>query len=306
MRFYDLPERAEHEGFRACLRCRAREAAAPDPRIETLRRVCRFIEDHDDGPPTLAAMGAEVSLSPHHLQRSFKRLVGVTPRQYYDALRINRLKGSLRHGDQVTGALYEAGYGSSSRLYEKAPEQLGMTPATYRKGGRGAAISYVITDGPLGRLLVGATARGIAAIYFGADDGALEETLAAEFPAAERTRDDAGLGAWMAPLLAHLEGRQPNLDLPLDVRATAFQRQVWEALRAIPSGETRSYGDVARAIGRPKAVRAVARACAANRLAVVVPCHRVVRGDGSIGGYRWGVERKKKLLAVERKAASGD
>ncbi len=306
VRFYALPERAEREGFRACLRCHPRDAAAPDPGIEALRRVCRFIEDHDDGPPTLAAMGAAVSLSPHHLQRSFKRLVGVTPRQYYDALRINRLKGSLRHGDQVTGALYEAGYGSSSRLYEKAPEQLGMTPATYRKGGRGAEITYAISDGPLGRLLVGATARGIAAIYFGDDDAGLERILAAEFPAARRSRDDAGLGAWIKPLLAHLEGRQPHLDLPLDVRATAFQRQVWEALRAIPYGETRSYGQIAEAIDKPKAVRAVASACASNRVSLLVPCHRVVAADGALAGYRWGVARKKKLLEAELKAVSGD
>ena len=306
VRFYDLPERAEREGFRPCLRCRPRDASGPDPRIEAVRRVCRFIEDHDDGPPTLAAMGAAVNLSPHHLQRRFKRLVGVTPRQYYDALRIDRLKAGLRHGEPVTGALYQAGYGSSSRLYEKAPGQLGMTPATYRKGGAGAEISYAIGDSALGRLLVGATARGIAAIYFGDDDAGLERTLAAEFPAARRDRDDAGLGAWMAPLLAHLEGRQPDLELPLDVRATAFQRQVWEALRAIPTGETRSYGEVAKQIRRPNAARALARACAANQAAVVIPCHRVVRGDGSIGGYRWGVERKKRLLETERKAASSN
>ena len=304
VRYYALPEGAEHDGYRACLRCRPRETEFPDPRVAAVRRVCRFIEDHDEGPPTLAAMGAAVGVSPHHLQRSFKRLVGVTPRQYHDARRLGRLKRSLRGGDQVTGALYEAGYGSSSRLYEKAPGQLGMTPATYRKGGEGAAITYAIADSPLGRLLVGATARGVAALCLGDDDGALEGALHAEFPAAVLTRDDRGLGQWVGPVLDHLAGREPHLDLPLDVRATAFQRQVWEALRAIPYGETRSYAQVAAAIGRPGASRAVARACATNPVPLVVPCHRVVRGDGDLAGYRWGAARKKTLLETERAAAS--
>ncbi|MCH9013467.1 MAG: bifunctional DNA-binding transcriptional regulator/O6-methylguanine-DNA methyltransferase Ada [Proteobacteria bacterium] len=304
--FYGVPEAAEHAGYRACLRCRPRDVAARDARIEAVRSVCRYIEEHGDGPPTLAALGAHVNLSPHHLQRSFKAVIGVTPRQYYDARRLDRLKRLLRDGDAVTGALYEAGYGSSSRLYEKAPAQLGMTPATYRRGGEGARIGYTIAASPLDRLLVGATARGVCALYLGGDDGALEAALDAEYPAADITRDDAGLGPWVDAVLAHLEGRAPDLDLPLDVRATAFQRQVWEALRAIPYGETRSYGEVARAIGRPTAARAVARACATNRVSVVVPCHRVVRGDGGLGGYRWGTERKKALLAKERATVGGE
>ncbi len=306
VRFFAVPEEAERAGFRSCRRCRPRDAAARDPRIEAVRRVCRYIEAHDDGPPTLAALGAEVSLSPHHLQRSFKAVIGVTPRQYYDACRLDRLKGLLRNGDEVTGALYEAGYGSSSRLYEKAPAQLGMTPATYRKGGKGARINYTTAASPLDRLLVGATMRGVCALYLGDDDGALEAALSAEYPAAHIARDDAGLGLWVEAVLAHLEGRAPHLSLPLDVRATAFQRQVWEALRAIPYGETRSYSDIARAIGRPTAVRAVARACATNRVSVVVPCHRVVREDGGVGGYRWGIERKKALLAKERAVSTSD
>ena len=301
--FYGVPEAAEHAGYRACLRCRPRDAATRDARIEAVRSVCRYIEEYGGGPPTLAALGAHVNLSPHHLQRSFKAVIGVTPRQYYDARRLDRLKGLLRDGDAVTGALYEAGYGSSSRLYEKAPAQLGMTPATYRRGGEGARIGYTIAASPLDRLLVGATARGVCALYLGGDDGALEAALGAEYPAADIARDDAGLGPWVDAVLAHLEGRAPDLDLPLDVRATAFQRQVWEALRAIPYGETRSYGEVARAIGRPTAARAVARACATNRVSVVVPCHRVVRGDGGLGGYRWGIERKKALLAKEHAVA---
>ena len=303
--FYALPEGAERGGFRACLRCRPRDTHSPDPKIEALRKVCRFIESCDEGPPTLDALGDMAGLSPYHLQRSFKRLVGVTPRQYYDALRIGRLKSSLRDGDAVTGALYEAGYGSTSRLYEKAPSQLGMTPATYAKGGKGAMITYAITDSPLDRLLVGATARGVAAVYLGDDDGALEAALRAEYPAAGLTRDDGGLGRWFEPLLAHLEGREPHLALPLDVRATAFQRQVWEALRAIPYGETRSYGQIAEAIHKPKAVRAVAGACAANKVSLLVPCHRVIGAKGDLAGYRWGVERKKKLLDQEMKVAEG-
>ncbi len=301
--FYALPEAAERAGYRACFRCKPRETAAADPRIEAVRQTCRYIEDGDESPPTLATLAEHVGLSPHHLQRTFKRYMGISPRQYADARRLERLKSSLKAGDQVTGALYEAGYGSSSRLYEKAPAQLGMTPATYRKGGAGARIGYTIVASPLGRLLVGATERGVSAVCLGTSDGALERILRDEFPAAEIARDDAALAGWVGDILAHLDGRRPHLDLPVDVRATAFQRAVWEALRTIPYGETRSYAEVAQAIGRPAAVRAVANACAANPVAVVVPCHRVVRADGAAGGYRWGPERKKTLLATERAAA---
>ncbi len=308
VRFYAVPEAAERAGFRACLRCRPRAARARDTRIEAVRRACRFIADHGadgrDGAPTLAALGAHVGLSPHHLQRSFKAAMGITPRQYHDALRLDRLKGLLRNGDHVSGALYEAGYGSSSRLYEKAPSQLGMTPAAYRRGGKGARIAYSIADCPLGRLLVAATARGLCAVRLGDDGGVLEAGLRDEFPAARIARDDAGLGRWVSALVAHLDGRRPHLDLPIDVRATAFQRLVWEALRAIPYGATRSYGEIARAIGRPTATRAVARACATNPVAVVVPCHRVVRADGGLGGYRWGVGRKRALIDSERAASN--
>ena len=302
--FYALPEAAERAGYRACFRCKPRETAAADPRIEAVRQTCRYIEDNDESLPTLAALGAHVGLSPHHLQRVFKRQMGISPRQYADARRLERLKASLKAGDQVTGALYQAGYGSSSRLYEKAPAQLGMTPATYRKGGAGTRIGYTIVASPLGRLLVGATERGVSAVCLGTSDGALEAILRDEFPAAEIARDDAALAGWVGDIVAHLDGRRPHLDLPVDVRATAFQRAVWEALCAIPYGETRSYSDVAQAIGRPKAVRAVANACAANPVALVVPCHRVVRADGAAGGYRWGVKRKKTLLAAERAAAA--
>ncbi len=303
VRFFDLPEAAEGAGYRACLRCRPREAPAQDRRIVAVRRACRFIEGGDDGPPTLAALSAEVGLSPYHLQRTFKRLVGVTPRQYADAHRLSRLKARLRAGDQVAGALYEVGYGSSSRLYERAGGQLGMTPAAYRRGGKGWRLGYGIVDCALGRLLVAATARGICAVYLGDDDRSLEGALGAEYPAAEIARDDAGLADWMGGIAAHLEGARPHVGLPLDVQATAFQRRVWEELRRIPYGETRTYGEVARAIGRPGAARAVARACATNPVSVVVPCHRVVRGDGGLGGYRWGAARKEALIEKERAVA---
>ncbi len=300
VRFFELPEAAEGAGFRACLRCRPRDIAARDSRVDAVRRACRFIEAQDDGPPTLAALSGEVGLSPHHLQRTFKRLVGVTPRQYADARRLSRLKARLRAGDRVAGALYEVGYGSSSRLYERAGGQLGMTPAAYRRGGRGWRVGFGIVRSSLGRLLVAATARGVCAVCLGDDDAALERGLRGEFPAAEIARDDAGLGDWIGGIAAHLEGARPHVGLPLDIQATAFQRRVWEELRRIPYGETRSYGEVARAIGRPTAARAVARACAANPVALVVPCHRVVRGDGGLGGYRWGAARKAALLEKER------
>ena len=225
--------------------------------------------------------------------------MGITPRQYADAQRMRQLKSKLRKGDDVTTALYDAGFGSSSRLYERAPSQLGMTPATYRKGGAGMRLNYTIVDSPLGRLLVGATDRGVSALYLGETDARLEAALQKEYPRAEIRRDRNGLEGWVSKILEHLRGREPNLELPTDVQATAFQRRVWEELRRIPYGTTRTYSEVAKAIGQPSAIRAVARACATNPVSVVVPCHRVVRGDGSLAGYRWGVERKRMLLEHE-------
>jgi AraC family transcriptional regulator of adaptative response/methylated-DNA-[protein]-cysteine methyltransferase len=238
-------------------------------------------------------------MSPHQLERAFRSVMGITPRQYADAQRMRRLKSQLRKGDDVTTALYDAGFGSSSRLYERAPSQLGMTPATYRQGGAGMRLNFTIVDSPLGRLLVGATDRGISAVYLGESDARLEAELHKEYPRAEIRRDRNGLDAWVSKILEHLRGRQPNLDLPTDVQATAFQRRVWEELRRIPYGTTRTYSQVAKAIGQPAAVRAVARACATNPVSVVVPCHRVVRADGNLAGYRWGVGRKTALLDYE-------
>jgi AraC family transcriptional regulator of adaptative response/methylated-DNA-[protein]-cysteine methyltransferase len=229
--------------------------------------------------------------------------MGITPRQYADAIRVTRLKSGLRKGMDVTSAVYEAGYGSTSRLYERSDAQLGMTPATYRRGGRGMNISYTVADCFLGRVLVATTVRGICAVSLGGNDARLAVELRKEYPKAEIRRSASRGSRWVRAIVRSLAGSHPQLDLPTDVVATAFQRRVWEALRSIPFGATRTYREVARSLGQPGATRAVARACAANPTAVVVPCHRVIRSDGSLGGYRWGLRRKKLLLDQERRRA---
>ena len=314
--FFPLPEAAEQQGFRACRRCRPRAARLRDPRVEAVARICHEIDrriladvDSDDTQLTLTALGAKVGMSAHQLERAFRTAMGITPRQYADAQRMRRLKSQLKKGENVTTALYEAGYGSSSRLYERAPGHLGMTPAAYGRGGDGMQIHYAIVGSPLGRLLVAATDRGISALYLGQSDATLRAALRKEYPRAELTPDsqsgagNRGLRDWVEKILAHLRGQEPHLDLPTDVQATAFQRRVWEELRKIPYGATRTYTQVARAIGRPRAIRAVARACATNPTSVVVPCHRVVREDGNLAGYRWGISRKQALLEHEAAAA---
>jgi len=297
--FFPLADDAEAAGFRPCRRCRPREAASRNPRVELVHRVCRAIEASPDGALSLRALGARTGVSPYHLQRTFKSVMKITPRQYADSLRMEGLKRRLRQGQDVAGATYDAGFGSSSRLYERASGHLGMTPATYRRGGRGMDIGYSIVDCALGRLLVAATERGVCAVSLGDSDSVLEAALRAEYPNAQ-IHPDESRGKWVSALLSHLNGSQPTLTLPVDLQATAFQRRVWEELRRIPSGATRSYSQVARAIGRPTAVRAVARACATNPVSVVIPCHRVVREDGSLAGYRWGLKRKRALLDKEK------
>jgi AraC family transcriptional regulator of adaptative response/methylated-DNA-[protein]-cysteine methyltransferase len=302
--FFALPEAAEGAGFRACRRCQPRAARTGDPRAAWVRRLCRHIDRHLDEPLTLAGLSGPAGVGPHHLQRTFKRLMGITPRQYAEARRLGVLKAHLKGGRAVTEATYEAGYGSSSRVYEHARERLGMTPATYRRGGRGMRLRYAIVDCPLGRLLVAGTERGLSAVSLADDDARLEKALREEYPAAEIRRDDVGLGPWVRALLRHLDGEEPHLDLPLDVQATAFQWRVWRELRRIPFGQTRSYGEIARELGQPTAARAVARACATNRVSILIPCHRVIAEDGRLAGYRWGIERKRALLAREEDAAS--
>lgn len=278
----------------------AAAAALPAKHRRAVEAVCGLIEDREGEPVTLAELADEVGMSPWHLQRLFKKAMGVSPRDYADARRSARFRDKLRRGDSIAGATYEAGYGSSSRVYERANKVLGMTPASYAKGGRGAAIAYTIVASPLGRLLVAATGKGVCFVSLGQDDEALTQALEAEFPEAARIeRDDRANAAAVGALIAYLEGDQPHVDLPLDVRATAFQRRVWQELTAIPVGETRSYREIAAALGLPNAQRAVGNACASNPVAIIVPCHRGIRADGGLGGYRWGPEHKERLLNAE-------
>src|ERR1700722_5994677 len=300
--FFRHPDQAERAGYRACLRCRPRSLSG-NRRSDEVKAICRFIEQHLDEPMTLARLGREFRQSPFHLQRRFKAALGITPREYADSSRLHSLKRNLQAGDSVTRAMYDAGYGSSSRLYERTASQLGMTPDKYRRGAIAAAIRYTSSDSPLGRMLIAATDKGICSIQFANSDGELEQGLRHEFPFAIRRRDDAAMQSWKEDLLRQMRGQHLHTALPLDIQATAFQRRVWSHLQSIPFGKTKSYAAVANAIGQPTATRAVARACAANPVAVAIPCHRVVRKSGDMGGYRWGVERKKTLLDLEMEPA---
>ena len=296
--FFDTTDAARRAGFRACRRCHPDASVVADPWVDKIRRACVYLSNVD-GHPSLATLAARLGGSPYHLQRNFKRLVGVTPREYAEACRLKSVKRRLRRGTGVTGAMLDAGYGSSSRFYERAVPKLGMAPSVYQRGGAGMTIRYSVVDSPLGKLLVAATTRGVCAVSMGASDKELSKALTNEYPAASIAEDAGGLARWTSEIVAHLEGREPRLDLPIDVRATAFQWQVWQALAAIPYGETRTYGDIAATIGQPRAVRAVARACATNPVALAIPCHRVVPAAGGTGGYRWGADRKKALLGRE-------
>jgi AraC family transcriptional regulator, regulatory protein of adaptative response / methylated-DNA-[protein]-cysteine methyltransferase len=270
----------------------------------------RDILDRSDDAPRLGELATRVGLSPSHLQRAFRRAYGVSPAEYARAKRFGQFKRALREGTSITDAIYDAGFGSGSRVYEHSDRLLGMPPAHYAQGAAGVSIRYTTLESPLGRVLVAATERGLCAVNIGDDDDALLQQLRDEFPHARLTRVDAGRDEWLAAVVARIAtqfGRSAKPELaklpPLDITATAFQWRVWEALTRIPVGETRSYGEIARMIGAPKAARAVGRACGSNRLALIVPCHRVVREDGASGGWRWGVARKQALLERERKAA---
>ena len=289
---------AERAGFRPCKRCRPNEAPLAQRQADAVARACRLIES-SDAPPTLDALARAVGISRYHLHRVFKSITGVTPKAYADAHRADRVRAELPKRATVTDAIYEAGFNSNGRFYAHSAQTLGMQPRDYRTGGSGASIRFAVGQCSLGSILVAATERGVCAITLGDDPDALVRDLQDRFPSATLTGGDAAFERWVATVVGFVEAPRLGLDLPLDVRGTAFQQRVWRALREIPPGSTASYADIAMRLGEPKAVRAVAQACAANALAVAIPCHRVVRKDGALSGYRWGVERKRELLKRE-------
>ena len=304
--FHASPEAAEAAGFRACKRCKPLDWQSELGLSRPVAQACAmFAAAEGDSPPSLAAVARRVGLSGNALSKRFQAELGLNPRDWLLAKKRERFRHALRRGDTVTEAIYGAGYGSPSRVYESSDKALGMTPATYAKGGGGAPIGYTIVDSDYGRVLVAATQKGIAAVFLGDSDRALEQELRRDFPAADLERDDSALAPRLKSVLARLYGRKPTAldapDAPLDIVGTAFQWKVWKALTDIPPGETRTYGEIAARIGVPRAARAVGRACATNQAAIVIPCHRAVGATGAITGYRWGVARKERLLAAERR-----
>jgi AraC family transcriptional regulator, regulatory protein of adaptative response / methylated-DNA-[protein]-cysteine methyltransferase len=298
--FFANAAEAERAGYRACKRCRPDKLGAPDPQVEAVKRACEQIESAEEAPK-LADLAASVGLSPYHFHRVFKTITGVTPKAYAAERRARRAADKLRTADTITEAIYDAGFNSSSRFYESTAARLGMTPGAVRRGGAGAVIRFAVGEASLGAVLVAATDKGVCAIMLGDDPQALVRELQDRFPRAELKGGDAEFERTVARVVGLVEAPGQRLDLPLDIRGTAFQQRVWAALQAIPPGETATYTEIARAIGQPTAVRAVAQACGANPLAIAIPCHRVVRADGDLSGYHWGVERKRKLL--DREAA---
>jgi AraC family transcriptional regulator of adaptative response/methylated-DNA-[protein]-cysteine methyltransferase len=296
--FFDSPRLAELAGYRACLRCRPQLSTGSKVE-ELIERARCYLDDHADESITLRQLAAHVGISPFYLQRAFTRVVGLSPKVYQDAKRMERFTASLKRGETVTDATNEAGFGSSRRLYARVHEDLGMTPSAFRSGGMGVTLRYTTVPTAVGRMLVAVTERGIAAVSLGETEAALVALLRSDYPKAVLRRDRKGLEKHVSRLLLCLNGSAAADCLPLDVKATVFQRKVWQALQQIPRGQTRSYQELARAIGQPTAARAVARACAGNPVAVAIPCHRVVRGNGQLAGYRWGLERKRRLLALE-------
>jgi AraC family transcriptional regulator of adaptative response/methylated-DNA-[protein]-cysteine methyltransferase len=304
VRFFASPAAAEHGGFRACRRCQPANAAPRPTMAAAIARASAYLAAHADEAVTLGQLARLTRVSPAHFQREFKRALGVSPREYHAACRAARFRGELRAGRGVSDALYEAGYGSPSRIYEAPPTGRGIAPAEYRRGGAGMTITFTVMASPLGQLLIATTDRGVCAVKLGDTRAGLEADLRREFPSATLAEGRPANPGWIDAIVARLSGGAPEGTLPLDVRGTAFQWRVWQTLQSIPAGETRSYADVARAIGRPSAVRAVARACASNPVCLLVPCHRVIAKNGGLGGYRWGPARKARLLAAEAAQAA--
>ena len=299
--FFRTREEAEKQGYRPCRRCRPNEVSAS---VALVQRAARLLADSSDESTGLGSLADTLGTTQSALRRACAQVTGLKPREFFQALRLKRFKALIRAGKSITDALYETGYGSSSRVYERSNAQLGMTPATYRKGGLGMKLGYTIAKSPLGKVLVAATERGVSAVYLGDSEPALLAELRDEYPRAEISPASDANQRWVKEVVSRTEGKQPHFELPLDLQATAFQRRVWQELQRIPRGRTRTYSQVARSLGQPKAVRAVARACATNPVSIVVPCHRVIREDGALAGYRWGLSRKEQLLAQERAAAS--
>jgi len=297
--FFPAPAGAEVSGFRPCRRCRPHESPV-SPQLVMINRLCTYIEEKLNKKMTLSTLASQAGISPYHLQRTFKKIVGVSPRRYIEALRLAKMKRSLVNGETVTRAIYNAGFSSRSRFYESGSHRFGMSPGILRRGGAGVRISYTIVSCPLGRLLVAGTTLGICSVCIGDSDTSIERALAEEYPAARIERDDQALSKWVGQISKYFTGQETKIDVPLDVQATAFQWQVWAEIKSIPYGGTMSYSGIASALGKPQAARAVARACATNPVALIVPCHRVVGEDGKLHGYRWGMNRKRQLLRLER------
>lgn len=295
--FFSGPDEAERSGFRPCKRCRPRDIST---QAEFIDRLCKHIEANLEGKITLSTLSAYSGITPFHLQRTFKRIVGISPRQYVEARRLAKMKRSLRNGETVTRAMYNAGFSSRSRLYEKVPSRFGVSPSTLRRGGAGLRIEYTIVDCPLGRLLIGATERGICAVCMGDSDAGVKAALAEDYPAAELRRNDDNMLRWVTDFMKYFSGQHSDLNLPVDVQGTAFQWRVWKEIQSIPYGNTTTYSKIAGSLGAPRAARAVARACAMNLVSLVIPCHRVVGEDGGLHGYRWGKKRKQALLLHEQ------
>jgi AraC family transcriptional regulator of adaptative response/methylated-DNA-[protein]-cysteine methyltransferase len=295
--FFPTTHDAEVQGFRPCRRCKPNEIPAA---VRIVQRAAQVLQSDLDDSVNVAALAGKIGVKTDALRRAFRRQAGLTPKELAAALRLKKFKKLLHDGSSITDALYATGYGSASRVYERSDAHLGMTPATYQKGGKGMKIQYTTAKSSLGEVLVAGTQRGVSAVYLGHGDAKLVKELRDEYPRAEISSANGVFTQWVEEVVSRVEGSPPRRELPLDLQATAFQRRVWQELQKIPRGTTRTYSQVARAVGKPRAVRAVARACATNPVSIVVPCHRVVRADGNLAGYRWGLSRKETLLERER------